>query len=496
MSERELRFEQRMSDTEALMWSIEKDPWFNASAGSISVLDRPLDMRTFRRRIRAAVVEIPRLRERVVPGFGRLSPPAWAPDDEFDFDHHVRHVTLPEPGTLRDLYDLATRIYEDPFDRTRPLWQFVVIDGVEGGRGALLLKIHHSVTDGIGAVRLAEHYMDVQRRVRAGAEVDLEAVVAGAAHHAADAKESGGDRATSLLSTAGRSAVHLVRRQAGMARRALGEAMLWTADPMRAVEVGSDVVHTTRSTVRELTGESAHGGSPLWHERSRRRHLEAIRVPLDELKAGGHALGGSVNDAFVTATVNAAIAYHEAHGVSLERLNLSFVVSTREDSAIGGNSFTPTTFSAPATPMTLPERFTEIQRRMAERRADIRGAGALSGLAGVANLLPTSVVTRVARDRAATQDFATSNLRAAPFTMYVGGAKVLWGVPLGPVAGTAANITAISYDGGMDIGILSDPAAIERPDELRGHLEDALGEIMATSAPVIDLTEGAGSVPS
>jgi hypothetical protein len=77
MSDRELRFEQRMSDTEALMWSIEKDPWFNASAGSISVLDRPLDMRAFRRRIRAAVADVPRLRERVVPGFGRLSPPVY-----------------------------------------------------------------------------------------------------------------------------------------------------------------------------------------------------------------------------------------------------------------------------------------------------------------------------------------------------------------------------------------------------------------------------------
>jgi hypothetical protein len=146
--------------------------------------------------------------------------------------------------------------------------------------------------------------------------------------------------------------------------------------------------------------------------------------------------------------------------------------------------------------MSLHERFAAVQQRMAERKADIRGAGALSSLAGFANLLPVSVVTRVARDRAATQDFATSNLRAAPFTMYVGGGKVLWTVPLGPVAGTACNITALSYDGGLDIGILADPAAIAHPDELRAHLEDALAEVMSSTESVIDLTDTAGSLPS
>ena len=127
---RELRFEQKMSDAEALMWNIEKDPWLNPSGAMISTLDRPLDVKQFKARIRSAVAEIPRLRERVVPGFGRLSPPTWATDPEFDFAYHVRHIALPVPGTERQLLDLATRLYEDPFDRTRPLWMFVCIDGL------------------------------------------------------------------------------------------------------------------------------------------------------------------------------------------------------------------------------------------------------------------------------------------------------------------------------------------------------------------------------
>lgn len=129
-----LRFEQRMSDLEALMWNIEKDPWLNPNGGGVMVYDRPLDPAILRRAFANAVAEIPRLRDRVVPGLGRFSPPRWEPDPEFDLDNHIRHVALPAPGTERQLYDLASQLMQDPFDRTRPLWVFVLIDGLEGGR--------------------------------------------------------------------------------------------------------------------------------------------------------------------------------------------------------------------------------------------------------------------------------------------------------------------------------------------------------------------------
>src|SRR5215207_2173867 len=141
-SEREQRFERRMSDAEALMWNVEKDPWLNPSGASISLVDRPIDFERFRSRIAYAAVAVPRLRDRVVPGLGRLSPPEWAPDPEFDLDHHIRHVALPEPGTQRQLLDLAAQLYQDPYDRSRPLWYFVLIDGLEGGQGALFAKLH------------------------------------------------------------------------------------------------------------------------------------------------------------------------------------------------------------------------------------------------------------------------------------------------------------------------------------------------------------------
>ena len=96
--ERELRFERRMSDAEALMWNVEKDPWLNPSGASITILDGPIDVDLFRRRVRYAISKIPRLRERVAPELGRLSPPTWMVDEEFDFEYHLRHVArAPSP---------------------------------------------------------------------------------------------------------------------------------------------------------------------------------------------------------------------------------------------------------------------------------------------------------------------------------------------------------------------------------------------------------------
>jgi diacylglycerol O-acyltransferase len=116
----------------------------------------------------------------------------------------------------------------------------------------------------------------------------------------------------------------------------------------------------------------------------------------------------------------------------------------------------------------------------------VRGAGAFSQLAGVATRLPTSVVTRVARAQAARMDFATSNVKAAPFPMYISGAEILENVLMGPVAGTAFNLTTLSYNGSLDMGVFIDPAAVEDPDDLRGCLEEGYARLLAAGGVVVD----------
>lgn len=475
---REQRFERRMSDAEALMWNVEKDPWMNPSGGSLVLLDRPLDIEHFRGQIAAAVANVARLRERAVPGVGRFSPPTWRPDPEFDLDYHIRRVALAPPGSQRQLLDLVAAIYQDPYDRTRPLWMFYVIEGLEGGGGALVWKIHHTVADGIGAGRLAEAYIQPTRQAPDPPVVDLDAVVA----RAADADRDDSARVPQFLGTVAETVTHTARRQGGIARRVIGELGMWGADPLRARDAAAGVVRTVRQVGDQLggggDGEEA-GGSPLWRQRSRHRHLEVLTFPLDAALAAAKRLGGSLNDWFVTGVVNGAVAYHDERGVPLTSLRTSFVVSTRTDRAIGGNSFTPTRLSVPAGPMDPAARFAEISTRMRAKRADVKGQGMLSGIAGVVNLLPTSLVTGVARSQAARQDFATSNLRGAKQRTYISGARAEANYPFGPLAGTAFNITTMSYAGALDMGLFVDPVAVDDPAGLRDDIAAAYEELSA-----------------
>ncbi len=478
-------FESHMSDFEALMWNVEKDPWLNPSGGVVVVCDRPPDVEDYRRRIANAVAEIPRLRERVVPGMGRLSPPRWAPDPEFDLDNHVRHVALPAPGTLRQLYDLAARLMQDPFDRTRPLWLFVIVDGLEDGRGAMFAKLHHTIADGYAALRLAELYLTLERDAPPPPDIDLERVVHESVDEDRAASQSGGG-----LGGVGASAVatarHLWRRQLGRARRAAGEIVLWGADPRRPVDLAARTVATI-GQMRNQAGASGGvpGGSPLWRGRSRHRHFDVIRVPLDSMRASAKALGGTLNDVFVTGAVLGAVRYHERRETPLDALNISFVVSTRATGGAGTNAFAPTRVQVPAGPMVIKERFGVIRTLLAAGREGARTGGAMGSVAGLANLLPTSLVTGVARSQTANMDFATSNIRGAPVPTYVSGAKILWTGTLGPVAGTAFNLTAMSYDGSFDMGLHVDPVAVDDCDDLRRCIEAGFHELLAAGGQIL-----------
>ena len=479
--ERENDDAERMSEHEALMWNVEKDPWLNPSGGSVVLLDQPLDFKHFRRTMRAGIAKTPRLYQRVVPGFARLSTPAWVPDPEFDLDFHLRRMALPGPGTLRQLFDLAARLYEEPFDRTRPLWRFVVIDGLEDGRSAIWSMIHHSVSDGIGQLRMAELYQQYERDAEAPDEVDLEGIVA-AAVAKGGGKESGGDLATDARTTIQASTAHLARRQYGIGRRVLGELAMWGADPSRIGDAVGTAVDTVKGAASQLGSsgdDDEPSGSPLWKQRSRHRHFEWVSLDVDDLKRIGKLGGGTVNDAFLAGLAEAAHRYHVARGAELHRVNSSFVLSTRTDKKAGGNAFTPVPVKLPAGEMEPAERVAAIVAATETAKTQAERTGGMTGLSGIANLLPTSVVTAAARSAAGRIDFATSNLRGAPFPIFCSGAEVEATIPMGPVAGTGANITALSLNGTFHIGMFIDPAAITEPAAFREDVESAFVSLLA-----------------
>jgi diacylglycerol O-acyltransferase / wax synthase len=477
---REVDAADRMSEHEALMWNIEKDPWLNPSGAGMFVFDRPIDVDRLRARMRAAVADLPRFYQRVQPGFGRLSTPAWVPDPEFDFDFHFRVVRLPRPGTERQLLDFAAKLYMEPLDRTRPLWRMVIIEGLESGQGALWTIVHHAISDGIGQLRMAEMFQDLERDVDPTPEIDLEGLVAEKVAGFAQL-EAGGDLGSSLATTAAHSVSHLLRRTVGTARRAAGEVAIWPADPARATEAIGDVATLVRTTAEQLSSGSGEGivGAPLFHERSRHRHLETVRVPLDELKAASRAVGATINDSFVAVMADAVVRYHEERNAPFDIINVSFVISTRTDDLAGGNAFTPVAVQLPATSMPLVERLAATRDVVAEARESATRGGGITALSGVLNLLPTSVVTRTARAQAAKLDLATSNLRGAPIPLYIGGAEVQYSVTMGPLAGTPCNATALSYQNSFDIGLFIDPVAIKEPAAFRDCVEAVFAELLA-----------------
>jgi len=275
----------------------------------------------------------------------------------------------------------------------------------------------------------------------------------------------------------------MIRRQAGVARRVAGEAAMWPADPRRIRDSAGGAVHLAQSTISQLTGRTndVAGGSPLWADRSRRRHLETLTLSLDEVKAAAKRHHSTINDVYVSGLVEGARRYHVKRGVEVDAFNTSFILSTRTDAAAGGNSFTPVPVQIPGVSMSTADRIADVRSRINTAKADALATGGISALSGVVNLLPTSVVTQTVRIQAARIDFATSNLRGAPVPLYVSGAKVLHNFAMGPVAGTAANITTLSYNGVLDIGIFLDPVAIDDAADFRECVETAFMDITKTA---------------
>ncbi len=467
-----------MSDVEALMWNLEKDPYLASSFANVSLLDRPPDPDRLRVRLAQAVSVIPRLRQRVAPALGRLAPPEWQDDPDFDLDYHIRHIALPQPGTERTLFDLAAVLAAAPLDRTRPLWEFTIIDGVGNGGAALFQKIHHTVTDGEGGVRMSAEFLDLSREGMPDAPP--EPVPAQPAPSDDAPTDSASELPSSIFATASETASHNLRRGLGLSSRAAGGAVEMLRHPERIPGAGIEVVASVQSLGRQMAvTDRAH--SPLWTERSLRRRFEVLRIPLDDTKRAAKALGGSVNDLFVAGAAGAAGAYHRAKGADVDELRISMPVSTRTDGSMGGNAFTPARLLVPVNLTDPAERFTAIRDRLTITKGE-RSLGMAESFAGIANLLPTSVLVRFARQQTETVDFATSNVRGAPFDLYVAGAKIVANYPMGPTGGTAFNLTVLSSAGSLDMGLNIDAAAVEDPDLLRDSLESSYAELLAAGS--------------
>ena len=171
-------------------------------------------------------------------------------------------------------------------------------------------------------------------------------------------------------------------------------------------------------------------------------------------------------------------AYHRQLGHPVAELRMAMPVSTRSDRSAGGNAFVPTRLLVPVDEPDPAERFRLVHEALGATKGE-RVIDAVDTLAGFVNLLPTSVVVRAARAQVETVDFTTSNVRAAPFDLYIAGARIEGTYPLGPLGGTAWNLTMMSYCGTLNMGLHLDAGAVAEPARLRDCLAEAFDELAA-----------------
>jgi len=471
-----IAYDDQMSAAEGLMWRLEADPHLSSTFATVSFLDRAPDMARFRQNLVRASLVMPRLRQVVRTSPGNLTAPKWVSDADFDIEHHVRQLTLPSNGDERMVLDLASELTATPFDRHRPLWEFIVVEGLPKGRAALIQKLHHTIADGESGIRLSLEYLDFEPDAPARPLPDPDTVES-AVENAVDATPDPGpapapDRVTAVARDFLNGALKLPIGVAQQVRDLL-------ADPSTIPDATAEATATMRSIMGQL-GDTDPARSPLWTERSTRRHLEIASVPFRETKAAAKVLGGTLNSAFMTIVTDATSRYHIELGAPVDELRASMAISTRTADS-GANAFSLVRMLVPTNEMPIDERFRSIQAATDAAMQSSSGAS-LDRMAAFATALPTPVVSRLARQQAQTVDFATSNVKGSPVPMFVAGAQLLANHPIGPLSGVACNLTLLSYLGRLDMGLNTDAAAVTEPEMLARFIGESADDLLSVGS--------------
>ncbi len=455
-------FEDRMSDSDALMWAIEKDPMLRSTITTVVVLESEVDPADLHRTFDRLSRVVPRLRQRVRSNPLSLAPPRWEFDPNFDLLYHLRPARVPGTGSMNDLLAMAAPIAMQGFDRARPLWEATVCEGLAEGRSAIIMKFHHSMTDGVGGVRLMLELFDLEP------DADERSMPPEPSIHVKNQTERFVD-----------AFQHETRRQFAMARRATGTGIDSVVgalhDPTGSAIASSELLGSLSRILRPVSTPL----SPIMTRRSLSSHFEVLAMPLDEAKRVAHAIGGTLNDTFVAGIAMGMRRYHAAHGTTPEALRMGMPINTRDGSTAhsAGNSFVPARFEIRIDEDDPVELMAALRRRVLAAR-DEPANQLVEPVANLLNRLPTSVVTQVFGTMMKGLDFQASNVPGSPLPVYLRGVPVSAVFPFGPLAGAAVNVTLLSYQNELNVGVNIDPAAVPDVDVFIECLRDAYDDLL------------------
>ena len=451
-----------MRNSDAFAWAMEHDASLRSTVVTIIMLDRSPDWDVLVDRFERIGRAVPMFRQRVVE-MPPPAPPLWEVDPDFDIDFHVRRVIAPHPGTLDTVLEMARRAEMDEFDRARPLWETTLVDELADGGSALICKLHHSLTDGIGGVQIAMLLFDLTEEPR-----DL-----GPLPPEPEAARPGRlDGVRHVLQYDAGLVTKLAREVVTDVPVAAAKAML---HPRRATRDAVEMAASVYRTVRPINQTA----SPIMKDRHLVRKLGVHEVPMPALREAAHLAGGTLNDAFLAGVTGGLRRYHSHHGVDVADLHVTMPVSIRRDAdPVGGNRLTLMRFDLPAGVVDPAERIKQIHVRAGAVR-DERSLPYTQLIAGGLNLLPRWYIAAILRH----VDFLASDVPGIPMPVYLGGAAVRVQYPFGPTIGAGVNVTLMSYVDTCAMGINVDTGAIPDYDVFYECLVAGFDEVLALAAP-------------
>ena len=438
----------------------EANPRTRSGIMGLELLDITPDWRRFRTVFDNASRQALRLRQKVVVPTLPTTAPRWVVDPDFNLDYHVRRIRVPEPGTLRQVFDLAEINLQSPLDISRPLWTVTLVEGLQEGRAASLLHLSHAVTDGVGSAEIFGRIYDFERNPAA---------------QPAPPQPVPQDLSPNDLMRDGID--HLPGALVGNARHVLGGALSLLGrtvrDPMSAI---TGAVDYARSGTRVM-GQAAEP-SPLLRRRSLTSRTEALDIRLSDLHQAAKAGGGSINDAYLAALSGALGRYHRALGVPIATLPMAVPVNLRVDAdPAGGNRFTGVNLAAPIGVADPVERMKRIRAQMTQRR-DERAMDLIGSVAPVLSLLPQPLLEMMTGSVVGA-DVQASNVAFYPGDTYLAGAKVVRNYGIGPLPGVALMVVLISRGGECTVTARYDRAAVRDEKLFARCLMEGFDEVLA-----------------
>ena len=434
--------------------------------GAVMVFEGPPpDYTDFADHVRSRLQLVPRFRQKLAVPPIETGRPFWVDDPNFNLEYHVRHAALPEPGSEEQLRNLAGRLFSQQLDRSKPLWEIWLVQGLERNRFALITKTHHALVDGVSGVDIATVLFDV-KPVPEPIRDD-------------DGWVPAPEPSPALLAARGiEGAAAIPVKAARRLRNALSH-------PGRTI----DRVRHAAEAVGEVAWEFADPAPklPLNVEIGSHRRFVWMRAELEDFKRIKNALGGTVNDVVLTVVSGALRSWLEERGIKTEGMELRALVpvSIRAEDEHGqlGNRIAAMRGPLPVYVADPVQRLQIVREAMDDLKSSKQAVGA-EVISRFNDFAPPTLLAQAARVNFSTRLFnlIVTNVPGPQMPLYVLGRELqdVFPVAFLPKNHTLA-IAIMSYNGGLDFGLLADYDSMEDVGFIAEALESSLQELLDAS---------------